>query len=71
MCAIGRLGWSAHCCGLRNGGSILRNGRKLFLPKCQPGWARSLLPVPALFLDVGSLLETQQILNILINIFVN
>lgn len=56
MCAIGRLGWSACWCRLCNGGSILRNGRKLLFPKGQPGWAGSLLPMPALFLVVRSLL---------------
>lgn len=59
MCAVSRLGWRTHCRGLCDGDSIFRNGWKLFLPKCQSGWASSLLAVPALFLDVSSLLEIQ------------
>lgn len=60
MCPIGRLGRCPHCRGLCNGDNILRNGWKLFLPKCQSGWASSLLAVPALFLDVSSLLERKK-----------
>lgn len=67
MRAIGRLGWRTHCRGLRNGHSILRNGWKLFLPKCQSGWASSLLAVPALFLDVSSLLEIQHAFQVVMN----